>query len=354
MLTVPISPRSKNSTVGVLLAQLGTPEAPTAEALRPYLLEFLSDRRVIDYSPFYWQPILRGFILPRRPARSARLYSRIWTDDGSPLMVFSRQQVEALQTRLGDGYHVKLGMRYGAPAIDSAMKEFEAAGIDRIVVLPMYPQFSSTTTASIYDAVFDSAAGDRSALNHERKRFIPTLRFIEPYYDHPGYIESMADHLRSEIAALPYTPDMHVVTFHGILNRYVQTGDPYRSHCEATAALLAQEMGWRDDEWTICFQSRFGREPWLEPYTDETLESLHHRGVERPVVFSPGFTTDCLETLDELGNEGRDQFAEGGGNPDTYTLLPCLNVNDDWMDVLAGMVRVNAYGWVVETPAYAV
>jgi protoporphyrin/coproporphyrin ferrochelatase len=332
--------------IGVLVAQLGTPDAPTAAALRPYLKQFLSDQRVIDYPPWVWQPILRGIILNTRPRRSARLYQRIWLPEGSPLLVYSQQQVQGLQARLGDSYRVILGMRYGNPSIHSAMQTLAAEGIDRIVVLPMFPQFSCTTTASIYDAAYTAAAGRRCPLFHERKRVIPTLRFVEPYFAHPGYIQAMAAHLRDQIAQLSTPPDYFVVTFHGIPDRYIRTGDPYREHCEQTAALLAEAMGWHADDWCVCFQSRFGPERWLEPYTDETLKSLAGRGIRRPLVFSPGFVTDCLETLDELGNEGREEYEAGGGHGADYTLAPCLNAYPQWLDTLATLVRGNAGGWM--------
>jgi ferrochelatase len=335
-------PTDSNKRIGVLIAPLGTPNAPTAQALRPYLKQFLSDRRVIDYPPLVWQPILQGIILNTRPRRSARLYERIWLPEGSPLLVLSQQQVMGLQENLGDGYRVVLGMRYGTPSIASAVEMLERDGIDRIVVLPMFPQFSCTTTASIYDAVF-AAAGAQSV----RKRHLPTLRFVEPYYAHPCYIDAMRLHLSEQIAHLDAAPDRYIITFHGIPARYVRTGDPYRAHCERTARLLADAMGWRDDEWQICFQSRFGPEKWLEPYTDETLEGLAHHGAQRPLIFSPGFVTDCLETLDELGNEGRAQYVEGGGKAEDFIFAPCLNTHPAWLDAMTTLVRENAGGWGV-------
>lgn len=333
--------------IGVLLGQLGTPDAPTAQALRPYLLQFLSDRRVIDYHPLLWQPILRGIILNTRPKRSARLYQRIWLDEGSPLLVYSEAQVEGLQARLGDEYRVILGMRYGNPSIESAIATLEREGIDQIVVVPLFPQYSSTTTASIYDAVYHTAAGRLG----DRKRFIPTLRFVEPYYDHPAYIDAMRDHLNVCVKRLGYTPDKFIITFHGIPNHYVQTGDPYRAQCERTAELLAAALGLSADAWVICFQSQFGPEAWLTPYTDQVITGLYAQGVERPLVFSPGFVTDCLETLDELGNEGRHQFVEGGGAAENYTLAPCLNADEGWLDALAGIVEDNAHGWLTHKMA---
>lgn len=337
--------QSSRPPIGLLVAQLGTPDAPTPQALRPYLKQFLSDRRVIDYPPLIWQPILRGIILLTRPRRSARLYSRIWLKEGSPLLVYSKAQVAGLQERLGADFRVILGMTYGKPSIGDAMRTLESEGIDRIIVLPMFPQFSSTTTASIYDAVYRAAAGGRTAFTDERKRFIPALRFIEPYYDHPLYIQAMKAHLETEIRRLAYEPDRIVISFHGIPNRYVQTGDPYRAQCEQTAHLLAEAMSWRDNQWSLSFQSRFGPEKWLEPYTEAVLTDLHGQGVERPAVFSPGFVTDCLETLDELGNEGKEQFEVGGGDHETFSLIPCLNANPLWLDALATLVHDSAGGW---------
>ncbi|MAU10260.1 MAG: ferrochelatase [Anaerolineaceae bacterium] len=327
------------------MAQLGTPDAPTPQALRTYLRQFLSDMRVIDYHPLLWQPILRGIILRTRPSKSAKLYQRIWLDDGSPLLVYSKQQAAGLQQRLGDAYRVVIGMTYGNPSIANALQTFANEGIDQIVVLPMFPQFSSTTTSSVYDAVYQAAAGKTHSFSHDRKRFTPALRFIAPYYDHSGYIQAMRDHLQSEVARLPALPDKFVISFHGIPKRYVATGDPYREQCEHTANLLAEAMGWQDDDWVLTFQSQFGPEKWLEPATDTVLESLHEQGVERPLIFSPGFVTDCLETLDELGNEGREQFAEGGGDEAKFHFASCLNANDDFMDTLAQLVTENAAGW---------
>lgn len=336
---------SRATKIGVLVGQLGTPDAPTAKALRPYLGQFLSDTRVIDYHPLFWQPILRGIILALRPRRSARLYERIWMPEGSPLLLYSQQQVEGLQERLGADFRVILGMTYGEPSIRSAVRTLESEGIDRIIVLPMYPQYSSTTTASVYDASYTAAAGRRCPLFNERKRSIPTLRFIEPFYEDPAYIQAMAQHLRTTIAALPEPPDKFILSFHGIPLRYVETGDLYPQHCEHTAQLLAEAMGWTADEWMLTYQSKFGPEQWLTPATDQTLEHLHQQGIKRPLVFSPGFTTDCLETLDELGNEGCEQFAEGGGDPQRFHLAACLNADPQFLDGLANLVRLNAGGW---------
>ena len=335
---------------GVLLAQLGTPEAPTAKALRPYLRQFLSDRRVIDWNPLLWRPVLHGIVLRARPRKSARLYKRIWTDAGSPLLLHTLAQVEGLQARLGSDFHVVPGMTYGQPSIESAISQLEADGIERIIALPMFPQFSSTTTSCVYDAAYRAAAGSTAAFGHDHKRFTPALRFVAPWHDHPGYIRAMQKHLQRQIGQLDAQPDRFVISFHGIPLRYIQTGDPYKQHCEITADLLASAMGWRDEDWTLSFQSRFGPEDWLEPYTEDVLESLPAQGIERPFVFSPGFVTDCLETLDELGNEGMEQFEHGGGDPSAYHLAPCLNDDSDFLDVLAELTHENAAGWGEATP----
>lgn len=324
--------------IGVLIAQLGTPDAPTAQALRPYLRQFLSDPRVIDYPAWLWQPILRGIILRTRPARSAKLYARIWLREGSPLRVYADAQCEGLQARLGSRYRVILGMTYGEPSIASAIRTLESEDIDRIVVLPMFPQYSSTTTAPIYDAVTDAAGHRHHRLSMNRKRTHPTLRFVEPYYKHPGYIEAMRCQLEREIAAMDAPPDVTLLTFHGIPARYVRTGDPYRAQCEETARLLANAMGWSDDHWRIGFQSRFGPEDWLQPYTDQVIEALAREG-KRVLVYSPGFITDCLETLDELGNEGGEAYRHAGGPENGFRLAPCLNADPHWLDTLADFVR---------------
>lgn len=331
--------------IGVLVAQLGTPDAPTAGALRPYLRQFLSDMRVIDYHPLLWQPILHAFILTFRPRRSARLYQRIWTDKGSPLLVYSQAQVKGLQARLGDQYRVILGMRYGNPSIGAAIRQLEREGIDRILIFPMFPQYSSTTTASIYDSAYTAAAGRHCPLFNERKRQVPTLRFVTPYYDHPGYIQAMTILVCETVQQWGKRPERYIFTFHGIPRRYVETGDPYPEQCKVTARLLAESLRLSDNEWMVSFQSRFGPEPWLQPYTDDVLEGLHKQGVERVLVFSPGFTADCLETLDELGHEGIEQFTAGGGQVEDFCLAPCLNDLPAWIDAMAAIVQQETLGW---------
>ena len=336
---MPASP----AKIGVLVAQLGTPQAPTARALRPYLRQFLSDPRVIDLHPLRWYPILYLFVLTRRPARSAALYANIWTDEGSPLMVHSQAQTRGLQERLGAAYRVVLGMRYGEPSIARAVQSLEQEGIERILVFPMYPQFSCATTGSIYDAVNRAALGRRCPWFFDRKRQMPALRFVPPYADHPAYINALKQSVAAAVARLSWTPDRYLITFHGIPRRYVDEGDPYRRHCEETARQLAAALGLAEDEWISGFQSRFGKEPWLEPYTEEVLARLGGQGVRRLVAICPGFTADCLETLDEIGREGAEQFSSGGGQQ--FHLVPCLNDHPAWLDAMATIARQELAGW---------
>lgn len=342
-----------DTPIGVVVAQLGTPDAPTARALRPYLGQFLSDTRVIDYHPFLWQPILRGIILRLRPRKSAKLYERIWTEQGSPLYVYTQQQADGLQQRLGDAYRVVVGMTYGNPSMKSVIRQLEEEGINRIVILPMYPQYSSTTTASVYDAAYTAAAGRRCPLFNERKRAIPALRFVPPYYDHPGYIEVMARHLQSQLEQLSQQPELILLTFHGIPDRYIRTGDPYREQCETTAQLLAERLNLQPEQWRISFQSRFGPEEWLQPYTEDVITSAHAEGYKSIFIFAPGFLADCLETVDELGNEGLEQWEEGGGHAEGFYLAPCLNANPDWIDVMAQIVQKEALGWASDPQTQA-
>ena len=334
---------ASSAKIGVLVAQLGTPQAPTARALRPYLRQFLSDPRVIDLHPLRWYPILYLFVLTRRPARSAALYANIWTDEGSPLMVHSQAQTRGLQERLGAAYRVVLGMRYGEPSIACAVQSLEREGVERILVFPMYPQFSCATTGSIYDAVNRAALGRRCPWFFDRKRQMPALRFVPPYADHPAYINALKQSVATAVARLSWTPDRYLITFHGIPQRYVHEGDPYRRHCEETAHRLATALGLADDEWVSGFQSRFGKEPWLEPYTEDVLARLGGQGVRRLVAICPGFTADCLETLDEIGREGAEQFARGGGHQ--FHLVPCLNDHPAWLDAMAAIARQELAGW---------
>lgn len=326
------------------MAQVGTPEAPTAAAVRTYLRQFLSDPRVIDLNPLKWLPILYLMVLTRRPKRSARLYQRVWTPEGSPLLIHSRNQEKGLQERLGDRYRVILGMRYGNPSIDVAMATLEKEGIDRILLFPMFPQFSCATTGSVYDAFTRAAFGRRCSLFFDRRRRMPTLRIVPPYYDHPAYIDSLKAVVEETVQAMADSPDLFLFTFHGIPKRYIDEGDPYAEQCQVTARLLAAALDLGDDNWVQTFQSRFGKEEWLQPYTDDVLRELGGDGVRRLVAACPGFTADCLETLDEIGREGALQFRQGGGGE--LHLASCVNGHPVWLDAMAEITRRETAGWV--------
>lgn len=325
--------------IGIVLGQIGTPDQPHAAAVKSYLKRFLSDRRVIDYPPWLWQPLLRGVILQVRPRRSAALYKQIWTEEGAPLLVYSKLQQQGLQARLGAEYQVELGLSYTSYDVADAIERLSKAGITRMIILPLFPQYSSTTTASLYEAAATAAIGLPA------KRFVPDLRFAGSFHTHPGYIEAMRRNLLAQIEALASKPDYYVLSFHGLPQRYVDTGDPYATQCMETAECLAEAMGWAKDRWQLSFQSRFGSEKWLGPSTADVLHGLASKGVQRPFIYAPGFVTDCLETLHELGIEGREQFQEGGGNPDEYISGACLNHDDGWLDFLADFTRLHASGW---------
>ena len=323
-------------TIGVLLGQVGTPDAPTPAAVRTYLKNFLSDRRVVDYPAWLWQPFLRLVILPTRSRRSARLYQRIWTTAGSPLLVESEKQRVKLQQRLGADFSVVLGMAYAGPSFDRAFDDLIAAGCEQVIVVPMFPQYSSATTASVYDAVFAAAtdSGERARVS------VPAVSCVAPYFDHPDFIGALC--VRSRDAITAHQPDHVVLSFHGLPARYITSGDPYVKQCRRTVELLTAAMGWPESFYTVSYQSRFGPEKWIEPSTAEVLKALRGRGVRRPLVVTPGFTTDCLETLDELGNEGKAEFVAGGGDPAGYALCPCLNDDDRFIRLLAELVASQA------------
>jgi ferrochelatase len=322
---------------GVLLIQLGTPDAPTARALRPYLRQFLGDPRVIEYPRLPWWFILNLFILPFRPARSAAKYRRIWDDrTGSPLLHYTRRQVEELQNQL-PGVPVRFGMQVGNPSVASVVGEMIRGGVDRLIVLPMYPQYSATTTASATDVLF-------GALTKERR--VPALRIVPPYYAHPAYLDAQAAIIREELARLSWQPDYHLLSFHGIPIRYAQAGDPYATHVQRTTAGLIERLGWPDDRWARTFQSLFGREEWLKPYTEDTLVKLAKQGVRRVFVATPGFTADCLETLDEIGHEAHEVFLKAGG--EKLHQCPCLNDHPAWIAAMRQIVTEEGAGWLPE------
>ncbi|MEO9600074.1 ferrochelatase [Parasphingorhabdus sp.] len=317
--------------VGVLLVNLGTPDAPDKKAVKRYLKEFLSDKRVVEIPSIIWQPILRGIILNTRPAKSAEAYGLVWTEDGSPLASNTRKQAEKLSGKI-EGVMVDWAMRYGNPSIKSRLEAMKEAGCDRILIAPLYPQYSGATTASVHDAVFDAIAG---------MRWQPVIRLLPAYHDDEAYIDALATSLERDIAALDFVPDAIVASFHGMPQRTLELGDPYHCHCQKTARLLSEKMG---RELVIAFQSRFGRAKWLEPATDTILESLPGQGKKNIAIFAPGFSSDCLETCEELAIRGKEQFEAGGG--EYFAYLPCLNDSDPSIDMLDKLVRRELSGWI--------
>ncbi|WP_048305987.1 ferrochelatase [Halomonas sp. PR-M31] len=323
---------------GVLMANLGTPDAPTPEAVRRYLAEFLWDERVVDVSRPLWWLILNGVILRFRPRKVAKGYAAVWEEGGSPLLVFGRRQQQALKTRLaerlGEDIPVELAMTYGKPSMEEAGLRLRDAGVERILVLPLYPQFSRSTTA----AVFDRLAKALKPCPH-----LPELRFIRDYHDHPAYIEALANSVREHWQQHGGRRGRLMMSYHGIPQRYADTGDPYPRHCETTSRLLAEALGLQEGEWQMTYQSRFGREEWLKPYTDHTLMALPEQGVEHVDIMSPAFSSDCLETLEELEVENRDNFMKAGGK--TYRYIPALNDRDDHIALFVSLVEQHTQGW---------
>ena len=327
---------------GVLLVNLGTPEAATPAATRAFLAEFLSDPRVVEIPAAAWKPILHGIILRTRPRHSAAKYQSVWLPEGSPLMVWSRKQATMLRGYLGERGHsvsVRLAMRYGQPSIASQLDELRARGCSRVLVVPMYPQYSGTTTASVVDAVGQWAAG---------ARHVPELRFINRFHDDPGYIRALTRTVHQHWQAHG-RPDKLVISFHGVPERTLKLGDPYHCECQKTARLLAERLALKEQEWAISFQSRFGKAKWLEPATTTVLERLGREGVGRVDVICPGFVADCLETLEEIAMEGRDAFQAAGGKEFHY--IPALNDNPVWIAALAELVQEHLQGWPTRGPA---
>jgi ferrochelatase len=317
--------------VGVLLINLGTPDAPDAAAVRRYLAEFLSDRRVVEIPPIAWQPILYGIILRTRPRKSAEAYRQVWTNEGSPLAVVAQKQRDALRDRIGAVVQIEYAMRYGNPGVAAALQRMTDAGCTRILAAPLYPQYCAATTASANDVVFAALAG---------MRVQPALRTLPPYYDDPLYIEALRANLTRQLGALDFMPERLLLSFHGMPERTRALGDPYHDHCQATARLLGETL---DLEIDVAFQSRFGRAKWLEPATDAVLAGYGAAGVTRIAVAAPGFSADCLETLEELGIRGRETFVEGGGRQ--FALLECLNDSGEGMAMLEALVARELEGW---------
>lgn len=310
----------------VLLVNLGTPDAPTPAAVRRYLAEFLHDWRVVDLSRWLWCPALHGVILPWRARKVARTYAAIWGEDGSPLLALSRKLADGLQAALPE-VTVRLAMRYGNPSLPMVLRELHDAGLGRLIVLPLYPQYSATTSASVFDAVAKELAGWRC---------VPVLDFVADYHRDAGWVAAVAASIRAHRAAHG-SGEKLLFSFHGIPQRYADAGDPYPAQCLASAKAIAAALGLRDDQWRLAYQSRFGREPWLQPYTDHTLEALARDGVKRVDVVCPGFAVDCIETLEEIAVENADIFRRAGG--ETLGYIPCLNDEPAHVDALAALLK---------------
>ena len=328
--------------IGVLLINLGTPDAPTKTALRRYLKQFLSDPRVVEIPRLAWWPILNGVILNTRPAKSAKKYAQIWSTEGSPLLAHTRKQAKMLQGYLGERTRspliVEYAMRYGNPSISSALASLKEQGCDRILALPLYPQYAASSTASALDEVF---------LTLQQSRNMPELRTVRHYHDDPGYIAALASSVR-DYWMQNGRPDKLVMSFHGVPKRSLLQGDPYHCECQKTGRLLAEALGLAMDEYAITFQSRFGRAEWLQPYTAQTLKDLGKKGAKRVDVICPGFSSDCLETLEEIAIECKTDFLNAGGQE--YHYIPCLNERDDWLRALSDIVLKHLQGWLQDSP----
>jgi ferrochelatase len=323
--------------VGVLITNLGTPQAPEKQALRPYLKQFLSDPRVVEVPRLLWWLILNGIILNVRPRRSAEAYRTVWTDEGSPLLIYTRDQAaalgERLKARLGEDVVVEFAMRYGQPSIPSKLQQLFDAGVRKLLVLPLYPQYSGPTGGSTFDAI---------AADLTRRRWLPDLRFVAQYCDHPGYITALANSVRNHWQEHGQAQKL-VFSYHGEPRRYLDDGDPYHCQCHKTSRLVAETLGLGPDDYLTTFQSRFGREEWLKPYTDETLKALPAAGITAVQLICPGFSADCLETIEEIGVENRDYFMEAGG--ERYEYIPCLNATPDHISFLTELVMEQLSGW---------
>lgn len=327
--------------IGVLITNLGTPESPTAAGLKPYLKQFLSDPRVVEVPRFIWWFILNGVILNLRPRRSAKAYATVWTDEGSPLMSITKQQHSALEARCrkeyGDDVIIDYAMRYGQPSIEGAIDRLTAQGARKLVVLPLYPQYCASTTASTFDAL---------SQDFVKRRWIPELRFVTQYHDNPAYIEALANKVKAHWEAHGRA-DKLLMSYHGIPKRYLLNGDPYHCQCHKTSRLLAEALGLSKDDYITTFQSRFGKEEWLKPYTDETMKSLPGQGVKSVQVVCPGFSADCLETIEEIGEENKEYFMEAGGQ--RYEYITALNADSEHIDVLFGIIQENLHGWQLDS-----
>jgi len=323
----------------VLLCNLGTPDAPTASAVRRYLAEFLGDHRVVEIPRLVWMAILHGIILRVRPAKSAAKYATIWTDEGSPLKIWTDKQAQALQEVFnahGEAVTVRFAMNYGNPSMASQLDALKAEGHTRILILPAYPQYSGTTTASVFDAVY------RWGLH---SRVLPEFRFINHYHDHPAYIQALAEHVRAHWTSHGQ-PERLVMSFHGVPERTLHLGDPYHCECYKTARLLGEALGLSKAQYMVTFQSRFGKAKWLEPYTEPTLIALAEQGVKRVDLICPGFTSDCLETLEEISQEAQEAYLHAGG--ETFHYIPCLNDSTTWVNGMHELCQSHMGGWPMQ------
>ncbi len=325
----------KHGGVGVLLVNLGTPDAPDPRAVRRYLAEFLSDRRVVEIHPVLWQPILRGIVLTTRPKKSAHAYAQVWTEAGSPLAAITAEQANKLQERLGSAVTVAYAMRYGNPGIAGELRTLVDGGCERVLLAPLYPQYSAATTATVLDKTTETM---------RLMRWQPALRTLPPYYDDPAYIDALAEDLSAQLDALPFEPEVLLLSFHGMPERTLHLGDPYHCHCRKTARLLEDALARPGLRFATTFQSRFGRAKWLEPATDRVLVQEAAAGTKRLAVAAPGFSADCLETLEELAIRGREQFLAAGG--EHYAALACLNAGQPGMDMLEALIRRELSGWI--------
>jgi protoporphyrin/coproporphyrin ferrochelatase len=331
--------------IGVLLVNLGSPSGTDYWSMRRYLKEFLSDRRVIETSRLIWWPVLNFIILSTRPSRSGKNYAAIWNKarDEAPLKTMTRAQAEALEMAIEIGglglpqekVRVAWAMRYGEPSISMAIHGLQKHGCDRLLLVPLYPQYAAATSASVCDKAFEVLA---------KLRWQPTLRVAHPYFDQPVYIEALAASLRNALAKLDFVPEVILASFHGVPQVYVDKGDPYAAQCEATWRLLRDAMGFSDEQFRLTFQSRFGPAQWLRPYTDETIKALARQGVKKLAIITPGFAADCLETIEEIGIENRDVFLAGGGKK--FARIPCLNESEEGMRVIFDLVKRELSGWV--------
>lgn len=318
--------------LGVLLMNLGTPDAPDTKSVRRYLAEFLSDRRVVEIPQLIWQPILRGVILTTRPKKSAHAYAQVWTEEGSPLAAITRAQAAALRGAFGPHVLVDWAMRYGRPSIGDRLDALKAAGCERILLAPLYPQYCAATTATAHDRAFAHLAA---------LRWQPAIRTLPPYYDDPAYIGALKASVEEQIIALPFVPDAILASFHGMPQRTLEMGDPYHCHCQKTARLLGEAL---NRELIVTFQSRFGRAKWLDPATDTMLAALPARGIRRVAVIAPGFSADCVETLEELAIRGRETFLAAGG--EEFAALSCLNASPGGVKMLHGILQRELAGWI--------